>query len=43
MTLLARIPGLSQNDCLPQRGRLGGGIPKEADEIGKNEAVNESG
>jgi len=43
MALLAKIPGLSQNYCLPERGWSGGGLPNIADQRDMYEAMRESG
>jgi len=39
MDLSAKIPGLSQNDCLPERGWSDGGLPNIADQRDKYEAM----
>jgi len=43
MALSAKIPGLSQKDCLPESGWFGGGLPNIVDQRGKYEAIRESG
>jgi len=43
MALSAQIPGLSQNDCLPEKGWSGGGLSNTADQQDRYEAMRESG
>jgi len=43
MALLAKFPYLSQNDCLPERGWSGGGLPNIADLRDNYEAIWKSG